>query len=79
MMTEEHKKERRDIKRLKKAKAQLVEKVEDLCARNDGLRRRIDRLAAVLSEYACECPDYVRWDCNKRACGRRAADVLDEG
>ena len=79
MPSELHQKNRKDFKRLKKIQSDLETRVDDLSARNNGLRRRIDRLTEVLAEYACECPEYIRWDCTRRDCGKRAADVLDEG
>jgi hypothetical protein len=41
-------------------------------------KARIERLVDVLRTYTCECPEYIRVNCQKQRCGSRANDVLDE-
>lgn len=78
MPSEAYKQERRGIKRLKEKVVALETRVDDLSARNNGLRTLIDRLMTCLAAYACECPDFRRHDCNRRPCGMRAAELMDE-
>lgn len=78
MPSEAYKKERRDIKRLKEKVANVERQADDLSARNNGLRNLVDRLTRCLSYYACNCPDFRRYDCNRRPCGMRAAELMDE-
>lgn len=78
MPSEAYKQERRDIKRLKEKVANLERQADDLSARNNGLRRLVDRLATRLARYACDCPDFRRHDCTRRPCGMHATELLDE-
>ena len=78
MPSEAYKQERRDIKRLKEKVANIERQADDLSARNNGLRSLVDRLMACLSAYACDCPDFRRHSCQRRPCGMRAAELMDE-
>lgn len=66
---------RSDRKRFTRKVSRLNDKVDELRAR---LEKSEEALREVAGYYACDCPEYVRDNCEKKRCGSYASDIADQ-
>lgn len=68
----------RTIKRLLQKKRALKAEIEALQGEIEKRDRTVGILVDALRSYECDCPEYIRDNCNKRLCGIRASNVLEK-